>query len=85
MTIAEQAADSGVPLPGHETMTGPRFVIGRGRRGGWIVNDRLGIVGGIFINEAAARHFASEESDRHPELVTVMDGAAFELEFIKFG
>jgi hypothetical protein len=40
----------------------PRFVIGHGRRGGWIVNDRLGLVGGIFVSEAAARHFAFEES-----------------------
>lgn len=44
----------------------PRFVVARGRNGGWIVNDRLGLVGGIFISESAARHFAIEESDRHP-------------------
>lgn len=85
MTIAQQAADASVALPGNDTVAGPRFVIGRGRRGGWIVNDRLGLVGGIFINEAAARHFASEESGRHPELVTVTDGAVFELEFSKVG
>lgn len=85
MTIPKQAADSSDPFPGHGMASGPRFVIGRGRRGGWIVNDRLGLVGGIFIDEAAARHFASEESDRHPELVAVMDGAAFELEFRKVG
>jgi hypothetical protein len=49
----------------------PRFVIGRGLRGGWIVNDRLDLVGGIFVSEAAARHFAFEESGGHGEQVIV--------------
>jgi hypothetical protein len=49
----------------------PRFVIGRGRRGGWIVNDRLGLVGGIFVSEAAARHYAFEESGGRQDQVDV--------------
>lgn len=58
----------------------PRFVVGRGRKGGWIVNDRLGLVGGIFISESAARHFAIEESDRHPERVLLASADA-EIDF----
>ena len=85
MTIEEQSADMSVPHPNEAASTGPRFLIGRGRRGGWIVNDRLGLVGGIFVNEAAARHFAIEEADRHPELIAVLDDAAIELEFREAG
>ncbi|RYE67823.1 MAG: hypothetical protein EOP17_07765 [Rhizobiaceae bacterium] len=83
MMIEKQSANEKIPLPGNTAFAGPRFLIGRNRRGGWIVNDRLGLVGGIFVNEAAARHFAIEESDRHYELIAVLDDAAIELEFRK--
>lgn len=60
----------------------PRFVVGPGRRGGWIVNDRLGLVGGIFVSEAAARHFAFEESGgRQDQMVVVSDTDGLEFEF----
>ncbi|MFP5076452.1 hypothetical protein ACLE20_04010 [Rhizobium sp. YIM 134829] len=39
----------------------PRFCIAPARRG-FAVIDRLGRVGGIFISEAAARHFVFEET-----------------------
>lgn len=42
----------------------PRFTVGRDHHGWWVVQDRLGRVGGLFANEAAALHFASEESNR---------------------
>lgn len=38
-----------------------RFTVGRDRNGRWIVHDREGMVGGLFINEAAALHFAAAE------------------------
>jgi hypothetical protein len=43
-----------------------RFTVGRDRNGRWIVQDREGRVGGLFINEAAALHFAAEECNRNP-------------------
>jgi hypothetical protein len=59
----------------------PRFVIGRGRSGGWIVHDRLGLVGGIFISEAAARHFAFEESGgRKDEILVVQEALSLDLD-----
>ena len=62
----------------------PRFVIGRGRRGGWIVNDRLGLIGGIFVSEAAARHYAFEESGgRCDQLVVLSDADTLELDLRK--
>jgi hypothetical protein len=46
-----------------------RFTIGRDRGGRWIVQDRDGLVGGLFITESAALHFAAEESDHNPEQI----------------
>ena len=42
-----------------------RFTIGRNGRGQWIVADRDGLVGGLFINEAAALHFAAAECNHN--------------------
>ncbi|MFT4183188.1 MAG: hypothetical protein QM636_14870 [Rhizobium sp.] len=42
-----------------------RFTIGRDRRGAWIVQDRRGLVGGLFASEAAALHFAAEECNHN--------------------
>jgi hypothetical protein len=73
MESAELSAQKADPLQRIEGAINlqPRFVIGRGLRGGWIVNDRLDLVGGIFVSEAAARHFAFEESGGHGEQVIV--------------
>lgn len=40
-----------------------RFMIGRDRMGRWIVKDRQGRVGGMFVNEPAALHFAREAAN----------------------
>ncbi|MCR6498158.1 hypothetical protein MUO32_03835 [Shinella sp. CPCC 101442] len=42
----------------------PRFTVGRDHHGWWVVEDRLGRVGGIFVTEDAALHYALEESNR---------------------
>lgn len=42
----------------------PRFTVGRDHHGWWVVEDRLGRVGGIFVTEDAAMHYALEESNR---------------------
>lgn len=39
-----------------------RFTIGRDRMGRWIVNDRDGHVGGMFVTESAALYFARQEA-----------------------
>ncbi|QRM55214.1 hypothetical protein [Sinorhizobium sp. BG8] len=43
-----------------------RFTIGRDDHGWWVVNDRLGRVGGLFVSEDAALHFAAAECGRNP-------------------
>lgn len=58
-----------------------RFIIGRDRRGGWIVQDRMGLVGGLFRNEAAALHFAAEECNHNPaDICLAPEGAILDLD-----
>ncbi|HWK68252.1 MAG TPA: hypothetical protein VNS34_25280 [Rhizobiaceae bacterium] len=53
-----------------------RFLVGRDRRGRWIVRDEKGQVGGLFADRASAVRFAMFESDYAPGAVTcVPDGA----------
>jgi hypothetical protein len=57
-----------------------RFTIGRNGRGQWIVADRDGLVGGLFINEAAALHFAAEECNHNPaDICRAEEGMPVEL------
>ncbi|MGV2098869.1 hypothetical protein [Rhizobium sp. 21-4511-3d] len=57
-----------------------RFTIGRNRRGQWIVADREGLVGGLFINEAAALHFAAAECNHNPaDICRAADGMLMEF------
>ena len=58
-----------------------RFIIGRDRRGSWIVQDRQGLVGGLFRNEAAALHFASEECNHNTADISLApEGAILDLD-----
>lgn len=59
---------------------GARFVIGRDRIGRWIVKDREGRVGGMFVNESAALHFAREAADYDvSQVCKVAEGQILEL------
>ncbi len=76
MSNAMQQADISEPLQRRQRETAePRFQIWRGHRGGWIVGDRLGLVGGIFVSEAAARHYAFEESGGRHDQVALLPAA----------
>ncbi|MEB2847407.1 hypothetical protein [Endobacterium cereale] len=56
-------------------VSGVRFTVGRDENGCWIVDDREGLVGGIFRDRASAVHFAMFESDHQPGAVCcVPDG-----------
>jgi hypothetical protein len=49
----------------------PRFTIGRNETGRWVVHDREGRVGGIFVSEHAAVHFAADECDRDATQIAI--------------
>ena len=59
----------------------PRFTVGRDHHGWWVVQDRLGKVGGLFASEDAALHFAAGECGRNPAAICRSpEGLTFELE-----
>lgn len=49
----------------------PRFTIGRDRAGRWVVQDREGRVGGLFVSEHAAVHFAADECEHDASQIVV--------------
>lgn len=52
----------------------PLFMIGRDRRGNWVVQDQSAVRGGLFVNrEAALRFVRSENGDRPQAVVMVSD------------
>ncbi len=58
----------------------PVFMIGRDRRGNWVVQDQKGIRGGLFVDRAAALRFVRfENGDRPQAVVMVSDGLELDL------
>jgi hypothetical protein len=52
----------------------PFFLIGQNRRGNWVAKMKHGLIGGLFINRAAALKFALFENGNHPEAVVAVPG-----------
>jgi len=63
--ITMRTAQFSHPVPRHS-----RFLVGRDASGHWVVRDREGLIGGMFVERAAAVHFALEESNRVPGAVS---------------
>lgn len=56
------------------------FLIGRNSRGNWVAKMKDGLIGGLFINRAAALKFALFENGNRPEsIVTVPDSLELDL------
>jgi len=66
------------PLSRTSSSTGPQFLIGKDSRGRWVVRDKRGLSGGLFINRAEAIKFAMFESGRCARAVIMVPGG---LEF----
>ncbi|MCJ9669421.1 MULTISPECIES: hypothetical protein [unclassified Neorhizobium] len=54
-------------------MKAVRFVVEQDDCANWIVHDKLGVIGGIFISKAAALQFARGEACRNMALILVAD------------
>lgn len=52
-------------------VTRERFWVGQDCEGRWVVSDRLGLLGGMFISRSAALHFALHEAAHDPELIHI--------------
>jgi hypothetical protein len=55
------------------------FYIGKDSRGNWVVQDRSGMRGGLFIDRAEALRYALFENGNRPRAVVMVPGI-FELD-----
>ena len=60
------------------------FLIGKNRRGNWVVQSQHGLRGGLFISRAEALKFALFENGNRPELVVTVPGV-FDLDLSSAG
>ena len=58
------------------------FRIGRNCRGHWVVQDELGLCGGLFVGRAEALKFAMFENGNRPQAVVMVPGV-LELDFTR--
>jgi hypothetical protein len=57
----------------------PSFMVGQDSRGNWVVQDKKGMRGGLFVNREAALRYVRSESGFKPQAVVMVSGG-FELE-----
>ena len=50
------------------------FLLGKNRRGNWVVQSQHGLRGGLFVNRSEALKFALFENGNRPELVITVPG-----------
>jgi hypothetical protein len=50
------------------------LLVGKDRRGQWVVRNEAGTSGGLFIDRAAALHFAMLENGNRPQAVIMVPG-----------
>lgn len=50
------------------------FLIGKNSRGNWVVQDKQGICGGLFVDRAEALRFALFENGHQPQAVVMVPG-----------
>jgi hypothetical protein len=55
------------------------FLMGRDSHGNWVVQDRRGLCGGIFVDRRSALRFAMLENGNRPQAVLMVPGV-FELD-----
>ncbi|MGV1986945.1 hypothetical protein ACQZ5N_09995 [Agrobacterium sp. 22-221-1] len=53
---------------------GFRFTVGQNRTGCWLVSDKLGLVGGLFIDKEAALRFARMEGKASADEIRSLTG-----------
>jgi hypothetical protein len=57
-----------------EPQTSPLYLIGRDRRGHWVVQDQRGLHGGLFVDRAQAVKFALCENGNRPQAIVMVTG-----------
>jgi len=52
----------------------PHVLLGQDRLGNWVVQDPMGMRGGLFVNRDAALRFARAENGYRPPAVVMVSG-----------
>lgn len=52
----------------------PLFLVGTNSRGNWVVRDRKGENGGLFVGQAAAIKFALSANGNNPKAIRMVSG-----------
>ena len=52
----------------------PPFMVGRDRRGNWVVQEQNGVRGGLFVDRDAALRFVRSENGRRPHAIIMVSG-----------
>jgi hypothetical protein len=60
--------------PPDEERAASLFMIGRNAQGHWVVQDRSGLHGGLFVDRAQALKFALFENGNRPQAVVMVPG-----------
>ncbi|HEY1982999.1 MAG TPA: hypothetical protein VGH13_23205 [Xanthobacteraceae bacterium] len=57
----------------------PIFLIGQDSRGNWVVQEKTGYRGGLFVDRAQALRYIRSENGNHPKAFVTVSGV-FELD-----
>ena len=60
----------------------PIFLIGQDSRGNWVVEDKNGTRGGLFVDRAQALRYITSENGNHPQAFVTVAGV-LELEMAR--
>jgi hypothetical protein len=64
----------GRPEPRKSQAAAPLYLVGRNRRGHWVVQDQRGLHGGLFVDRAQALKFARFETGNRPQAIVMVPG-----------
>ena len=71
--------DKGEP-PSACSLTPATFLVGKNRRGNWVVQDPSGLRGGLFVDRTQALKFAMSENGNRPQaVIMVPDGLELDM------
>jgi len=73
-TQSETRSAASQAEPPSSASDSPLFLIGKDSRGRWVVQDRNGLRGGLFVSRADALKFALFENGNRPEAVITVPG-----------
>lgn len=67
--------------PGTSSLAQTPLLVGKNSHGQWVVRNRSGSRGGLFVDRSQALKFAMFESDRRPQAVVMVPGV-LELDLV---